>query len=162
MAKPKVKERDLGYSAAMKRIREIGGHYVTVGVHASEGARQGAEADNVLIASVHEFGTADGRVPQRSFIRSTIDSRAKDIEEVRKKLHAQVVDGKLTPKQASDILGQWVEAAMRKTISSNIPPPLQPETIAAKGSSVSLIDTGQLRASIRAITHEGKPPKGSG
>jgi len=155
-----VRDRDLGYKAAMDRIRKLGGSYVTVGVHASEGPRQGADADNALIASVHEFGTADGKIPSRSFIRSTIDSRAKDIEAVRAKVHAQVVEGKLDPLVAQKILGQWVEAAVKKTISSNIPPPLKEETIAAKGSSVALIDTGQLRNSIKAVVHEGgKPPR---
>ena len=33
-------------------------------------------------------------------------------------------------------------------IASNIPPALAPETIERKGSSVALIDTGQLRSSI--------------
>ncbi len=43
-----------------------------------------------------------------------------------------------------------LERAIKLKITSNIPPPLAPETIARKGSSVALIDTGLLRSQIAA------------
>ncbi len=52
--------------------------------------------------------------------------------------------------QALTKLGMVLERAMKLKITSNIPPPLKPETIRRKRSSVALIDTGQLRSQIAA------------
>lgn len=160
MGKPSVIVRDLGYQKRMDELKKLG-RYITVGVHANDSDREADEIDNVSLASIHEFGTADGRVPARSFLRATLDERAADIKSVRQKVLDAVVAGKITADQAMQILKEWIEAAVRKRIQSNIPPPLKPETIAAKGSSVALIDSGQLLNSIRSAVHDEKP-KGDG
>ncbi len=52
--------------------------------------------------------------------------------------------------QALTKLGMTLERAMKQKITSNIPPPLKPDTIKRKGSSVALIDTGLMRSLIAA------------
>lgn len=42
----------------------------------------------------------------------------------------------------------YLEAKMVDKITSNIPPPLKPETIKKKGSSLALVDTGELLGQI--------------
>ena len=57
---------------------------------------------------------------------------------------------------ASD-LGMQMENKIRLKILSNVPPPLKPATVARKGSSVTLIDTGQMLADVSSQTDESNP-----
>ena len=63
----------------------------------------------------------------------------------------RVIKRELTPEQLADLLGQKYVGQIQARISAGIPPPLAESTIARKGSSVPLIDTGQLRS---AVTYE--------
>ena len=152
----KVIVRDFGYARILKELNRTDGVFVTVGVHGEAGSRQ------VQIATFHELGTPGGLIPQRSFIRSTVDGRRKDIAEVQTKSLDKIVDGKATAEDAAGIVGLWVENAIKKKITSGDPawPPLKDATIARKGSSRPLIDTGQLRASITHVVTKGEKPKG--
>jgi hypothetical protein len=127
---------------------------ITVGVHAEEGGEAhraandtGAPLTNADVATFHEFGTST--IPQRSFIRAWYDEDQEFIRTTLQKQMGLVVAGKLTTEVASERIALAFEGAVKKRISRGIPPPLQPETIARKGSSRALVDTGQLRASIR-------------
>jgi hypothetical protein len=98
------------------------------------------------VAVVHEFG--GGSVPQRSFIRATIDEKRAEIERLQQHLAMQVVEGKLSPEQALGVLGAKVAAWCKVRIAAGIAPALKPATVKRKGSSKPLIDTGQLRSSV--------------
>lgn len=134
---------------------------ITVGIHGDDGSDPKAdatwEADGALtpasgltvaeVAAFHEFGLG---VPQRSFIRSWFDEA---IEENRALIHSQlrlVVQRKLTLDVALERIALKLEANIKRRIRNRIPPPLAQSTIDRKGSSVPLIDTGQLRNAIRA------------
>lgn len=126
---------------------------LTVGIHGAEGAAAHGETkgEPLTVAQVgafHEFGTS--RVPQRSFVRGWFDESQAEIAELLRSQLALAAAGKLTVEQALERVALKCEASMKKRIRNRIPPPLAPETIARKGSSVPLIDTGQLRNSIRA------------
>jgi phage gpG-like protein len=103
------------------------------------------------LATVHEFGSKDGKIPQRSFIRSTCDAKRDKHLHLMEELQQRCIDGKLTIKQALGQLGSVVEKDMVTTIVRGIEPKLQPATIKRKKSSKPLIDTGRLKGS---ITHE--------
>lgn len=156
----RVKVNDLGFAAIVAELSKIDGVFVTVGVQGDQGPRRDG-TDMVLVASANEFGTADGRIPPRSFIRSTIDEQRQQIADVHEKALGKVADGKLTAVQAGEIAGMFVEAKIKKKITDLKVPANEPSTIAKKGSSNPLIDTAQLRS---AITHKvivGRaPPKG--
>ena len=113
--------------------------------------------DLVTLAAIHEFGSPAASIPERSFIRRTLDAKHGEIVALAAKLAGGVVNGKIKLEKALEILGQFLAAEIKKTIANGIPPELQPATIAArkrkfgKASTKPLIATGQLRAS---ITHE--------
>jgi phage gpG-like protein len=109
------------------------------------------ETTNVLIGGVHEFGTMNGRVPERSFIRSTMHAQEVKIKGWCAALMKQVVELKITVPNALGKLGELLTAEMKRTIRAGIPPALKQETIDRKGSSKPLIDTGQL---LNSITYE--------
>jgi len=105
----------------------------------------------VDLAMVHEYGSRDGRIPARSFIRSTCDAKRKEHLELIRTLQEKILLGRLTTKQALTQLGEVVAKDMVQTINEGIEPALLEETIRRKKSSKPLIDTGRLKGS---ITHE--------
>ena len=99
------------------------------------------------IAEIHEFGL--GTCPRRSFLAGWVDENGDKIRQVVKSGAAALVTGKLdSPLQFLNQVGAWSVGQIQQRMSANIPPPLAPATIKRKGSSVALIDTGQLRSSI--------------
>lgn len=121
---------------------------LTLGVHADDaGADHGGGLTVGDVATFHEFGTRT--VPQRSFLRAWFDENQTFIAETLKKQFAGVPEGKRTAEQAAERCALAFEGGVKQRIARGIPPPLAPSTIARKGSSVPLIDTGQLRNAIR-------------
>lgn len=147
----RLTSQDHGAAELLARALELsGGRRVRVGIlaDAPKTEHDGGDGAATLleIAAIHEFGA--GPIPQRSFIRATIDQRKADIAKLQGVLAGQVLAGKLTPDQALTQLGAKVASWMQQRIASGIAPALDPATVAAKGSSVPLVDTGQLKASI--------------
>lgn len=105
----------------------------------------------VDLAMVHEYGSKDGRIPARSFIRSTCDTHQNSHLKLIAKLQGQIIDGKLDFKQALHLFGEVVSKQMIQAINAGIEPKLCESTIKRKKSSKPLIDTGRLKGS---ITHE--------
>jgi hypothetical protein len=131
---------------------------VTIGIHSDDAQHTHGTGEGLTIGDIgafHEFGTQT--VPQRSFIRGWFDERQDFIAETLHKQLQAVVAGKRPVEQAAERVALAFEGDCKARIARNIPPPLAPATIKAKGSSVALIDTGQLRASIRGrVKIEGK------
>ena len=59
--------------------------------------------------------------------------------------------------ELSEDLGMKIENAIRLKILSNVPPPLKEATIKRKGSSHTLIDSGQMLASITHSVNDSNP-----
>lgn len=135
-------------------VKSMANSHVKIGVNEEAGNHDG-EGESLTVADVAsfmEFGTTDAQgnenIPQRSFIGSTIDELRPELKELTKRLQGQILTGKLTTKQALGLLGEKVKAAIIAKINSDIQPGNAPETIIRKGSSIALIDTGQLKQSI--------------
>lgn len=153
----KINDREL--RRFNKRVQSmLKGVSFTVGVQGKEAAEMHEKGDvpMTVIAAVHEFGSTDGRIPERSYLRSTFDENRRKYERMIRDGAKGVLKGKTAAKKTAFATGETVRADVIKRIKSNIPPPLAESTISRKGSSVALIDTGQLIASITSIVHEGK------
>lgn len=159
-----VKDTDIGYKSLMQRLTELSKKEVAVGVPASTTAKDGVSL--ALIAAVHEFGTIinmPGRgegegysitIPQRSFLRSTLQDNQELIKKLADDLAKQVIKNKLSPTDALNRLGHAVVGLVQKKIQTGNFVPNAPSTIRKKKSSRPLIDTGHLRQS---ITHKVRP-----
>lgn len=144
-----VRDTDKGYQKLVSKIFTFGAPKIRVGILAQDGAQphEGAEGFRVIdIAQIHEFGL--GNVPQRSFIRAWFDENQDRARGAIRRLLQSVVRGDRTAEQAVELFAQWVVGQMQKRMAQGIPPALSARTIKRKGSSVPLIDTGQLRSSI--------------
>lgn len=146
--KLKITDRDAGLKRLLRDTLIPGKTNVTVGVQADVGSQQHVNSKLTVldIATIHEFGL--GNNPERSFIRATFDANQEQNLELIYRLAQLVLDGKLTRDEALNQLGLRFQAQVIDRINSNIPPPLSPATVKRKGSSLALVDTGQLKSSI--------------
>lgn len=144
--------KDKGFAAAIARITASAKMAVTIGVHGDAGEEDGTPL--AVIASANEYGTEDGHIPERSFIRSTVDEEMPNLKTIRNRVLVKVVAGQLTPRQAISLIGAYLQGKIQEKIASGVPPPNAPATIAAKGSSTTLIDTGRMRQAITYEVHE--------
>lgn len=137
-------------AGVVARLAELAKLRVKVGVLASNGAQQHGDSDATIaeIAACQEFGTET--IPERSFLRAGLHTRVAELRATQAKLAKAFIEGKLDGKRALGLLGAWAQSAVKaQIVQHDIPPPLAAATIAAKGSSKPLVDTGQL---LNAIT----------
>lgn len=144
------REVDKGWNALRQSMKSLEQNksYVKIGV-LDDG--KGAEIrdgglSNAEIAAIHEFGSADGRIPERSFVRSTWEAKESEYLAMMKKLVRGVYEGKMSVEKALNVAGARIanDIKNRVTQGPGIPPPLAASTIARKGSSRPLIDTGRM------------------
>lgn len=137
---------DRGYKAAMNRIRAMAGS-VEVGVFSGYRA-PGSKLTLSEIAAVNEYGSADGRVPSRPFLRLTMNRVTPALQRLTASLVGKVIDGRETKEAMLNEIGSHLKQEVQRTIDMRVPPPNAPSTIAKKGSDHPLIDTGRLRSAI--------------
>ena len=96
----------------------------------------------IMVGAVHEFGSPSKKIPQRSFLRSTVNSNKRKYKGMFKKLSKNIVDGKIDKKTALGLVGLQVQTDVREMITDI----KEPELKYREGNP--LIDTGHLRQSI--------------
>lgn len=130
---------------------------VLVGVPAGKQEKDGTPI--ALIAAVHEFGSPERGIPERSFLRAGILSNLQQLIAINAASIRQIASGSMTMVSALNRLGLFAAGAVQKQIAEGDYTPLRPATIARKGSSKPLIDTASLRQSITyQIALEGEAP----
>lgn len=143
-----MSRKEKAWDDLYKRLRGLNSA-VDVGVF---GGRSKKSQDLVTIAAANEYGTTDGHIPARPFIRGTLsDEKTKaELDVIRAKIAKGIAIGRITKNQGLDLLGSWLAAAVQKYMVRRPTPFVKnaPSTIAKKGSNRPLIDTGHLRQSI--------------
>lgn len=118
-------------------------------------AKNGGEAlDMAQIAAFNEFGTS--KSPPRPFLRMTVDNNQEKIAKFVEKETKRIASG-ASSEQVLNKLGAFGVGLVQETIGSGSFTPNAPSTVAMKGSSHPLIDTGQMRQSVHYVIK----PKGS-
>jgi hypothetical protein len=150
-----LKVDDRRWREMMKRAAELGKRVVKVGVIGTEAANETEEGITVgRLAGVHEYGAAIRIgstviiIPERSFIRATLAEKRTDIFALVSRLNDRVLTGRMSEDQALGLIGTKAVGEIQKRMARGIQPENAPSTIAAKGSSKPLIDTGRLRQSV--------------
>lgn len=143
MGKITIQDIDLGMKKLFRELESDAKH-VDIGVQSDESEQL------LIIASANEFGTERG-IPQRSFIRSTVDNLEDKYAHEIERLANHLIEGRYSKFQALSILGQLVEGDIKNTIITLKEPPNDPSTIKNKGSDNPLVDTGLLGGSIRYV-----------
>lgn len=158
-----VIDRDVGWSRLMEIVRLPQPH-VAVGIQGADATKtikdENGEILQVVLAGVHEFGREDGSIPERSYIRATVDAKREEYRTLQKRMIGLVVSGKLKPERALKLLGEKVVSDMRRTMDAGLKPDLAESTkrrrLQGDGSGVfkPLVDTGQLKNSITYAVRE--------
>ena len=120
------------------------------------GSTEAAPITMAQLAAVHEFGSPNQGIPERSFMRSGMSEINKQLIRMCKTASLQVALGRTDKKKALGRIVEFLVTTFKNKIQEGIPPPNTPETIKRKGSSHTLIDTGQLRDTIDWEIKEGK------
>ncbi len=131
---------------ALREAGKGGVRGVNVGFYSTSRYEDGTPV--ALVAAVNEFGAPDKGIPERPYFRKALaDSGTKRgiSNLVKNKIDAKrmVIELPL----ANDI-GEFVGLQVQESIRSLRTPPNAPDTIARKGSSNPLIDTGFMRQSV--------------
>lgn len=140
-----------------KELKQFeGGKVVTVGIH--EGAPQpdGGDLNMATLGAVLNFGTLDGRIPERPWLEPGILASAQEISDTI----ADAVEGGKDLDGTLEMVGVVASGGVRQYMTDLKTPPNDESTIKRKGSANPLIDNGALRAAVtHAITDE-KPTEG--
>ena len=138
-----VTDKDKGWRAITRELKKLGVASLTVGVQGNAPGHPSGQ-NMADIATWNEFGTETA--PARSFLRSTFDKAG--YYETELTGLAKRVGAELTARRALRILGMKITSDVKSTIVNLKEPPNAASTIAEKGSSNPLVDTGKLRQSI--------------
>jgi phage gpG-like protein len=129
-----------------RNMERLDGASVKVGIQGAKAVeRREGGITMAELGAVHEFG--NDRIPQRPFLRPIVNEKkhAKAITKTYKKI--KTLEGS-TIDQALGAAGEKAVNIAQRRIAQGIDPANAPSTIARKGSSKPLIDTGRLRQSI--------------
>ena len=148
----------------VRELQYLASHQVEIGIFA-DASRDGA-VPMLVIAAANEFGAKipkrqarfedlDGEnpekwviIPERSYLRAWFDENVDVLQATMERLIGQVVEGKISGRAALETIGGYVVTHVQAYMVDLKTPPNAPSTIARKGSSNPLIDTGQLKDAI--------------
>lgn len=138
-------------------LSSAGSKSVKAGVMSGNAQRDGSEElTNVDVAYIHEFGSLENSIPERSFVRAPFSKNREKYLDTLAAVVEKSFSGKMKPAKGLELIGAQMAADMQNEIRRGIPPANAPSTVARKNSSKPLIDTGQLVNSITwAVTKDG-------
>lgn len=132
-----------------KKIELYNKKDVMIGVTGTTNGERG----NAFIMAIHEYGTQDGRIPERRPIRLTMENnQEKYAHRLQQGIDKVLVD-EMDIMTALNSIGEEVAGDVKITISNGLTPPLADSTVRARkdNSDTPLYDTGEL---VNSITYE--------
>lgn len=145
--------------AALKELskRLEGDTQVLVGVPKGSGTYEDG-LTIATIAAVNEFGSADGVIPARPFLRSAVEENAPMYLRLAEKDLPNIIIGVQPMSRLLHRLGNLAVGNVQKKIVEGPFKANAEYTIRKKGSSKPLIDTGALRQSINYEIADNREP----
>lgn len=131
-------------------------YFALVGIHQSAGMEPKTDGMTVAtLGAVQHFG--DGKkIPARPWLDKGAEAGTKEyLDTVRE----GIVDG-LDARRIMAHVGNEAEGAIKQYITDLKDPPNSPATIAKKGSSDPLVDTGHMRNSVTSTVERKRPDEG--
>lgn len=136
---------DAGLTALEKGLEEFRAYETQVGYYGGLTYPDGTAVS--AVAAFHEFGTAT--MPQRSFIRSTLEDKRREIAQVTQEALADVLNGGNPRSAASKIARTIAYYVYQKLLTAKLwAAPLAQSTVDRKGHSTPLLDEKRLRTDL--------------
>jgi len=107
------------------------------------------QVHNAQVGAWNEYGTE--RIPERSFIRSTIEENSNSYKASMRRIVKKIINGESDGYKMMGRLGMKIKGQVQEKIVSIQEPPNAESTIKRKKSSSPLVDSGQL---VQSITWE--------
>lgn len=115
-----------------------------------------ASASNIQKAVWNEFGTRGGKsgggwggpIPERPFLRNTMRNKKNTYTRAMSDSAPKILAGETSIPAVLTKLGVLAQGDIQSEITALSSPPNSPVTIARKGSSNPLIDTGAMRQAV--------------
>lgn len=146
---------DKGYKKAISDLKKMyKGKQVVAGIYGENASKQveGTDFDMVSLATVHEYGSENGHIPERSHLRSTADVLVqKRLPEALQNAVAAVIDKRLTPQQALDQIALLFKSTIQTRIKTR---QIKQDLKGKRAGQTALIDTGRYVNSIDAEVRE--------
>ncbi len=117
----------------------------TVKVGFLEGATYPDGTSVPLVAAINEFGAPSRGQPPRPFFRRMIAEKSGEWPAA---IEANLVATNYDTGRVLELTGAAIAGQLRQSIVDLVDPPLAASTIARKGSSKPLVDTGHMLASV--------------
>ncbi len=155
----KVIDKDLGLKKYLEDMkRQFRGAHVTVGVQGSVADEIHPDSDLTLgeLAGILEFGSPARNIPARPAITGTFEANKNELLDQLARDSRAIVNQDATAQIALERAGERTVAKIRSAITAGIGPANAASTIAAKGSSTPLIDTGEYLHAINWEYHDGR------
>lgn len=160
--KVSYKSKDDGFRSMKKRLENINGSAIEVGV---------LKGEHAWLASIHEYGcdipvtpkmraylhsqglhlnpaTTHIHIPERSFLRTGFDANNADVTKKAQTMLADVAGGKMSEEAFYKSVGLELSSKIKDYARDLDSPANHPFTTDRKGSSNPLIDTGDMIGSI--------------
>ncbi len=150
----KFKIIDHGANELSFQLNTLEGAFVDIGVFGGTKRNADDEVSIALYALYNELGAKKAgknrniTIPERSFIRSTVDNNRRRYNNFLRKALTAVTLGQKTSEQVLTELGIIIQGDIKKTITELSSPANADSTKAAKKSSNPLIDSGTMRRAI--------------
>ncbi len=130
-------------SAIQKRLQEFQTReFVTIGVHEDAGVHEGDNLTNATLGAYLHFGTEN--IPSRAWLDVGVATATEQYADIIR----SVAEEGLNLDDALNQIGLVAAGAAQVFMTELSSPPNAESTIARKGSSNPLIDTGALRQSV--------------
>lgn len=147
----------------LEQYAKAGQKTVTVGIHSDAGEHPDAGITNAQLGALLNYGNPNNKlygnpapIPARPWLIPGVQSGKQDIIDTV----AHGVSNAIPAKQILEQMGAFAAGAVQQYMTDLQQPPNSAYTIAQKGSSNPLIDTGALRASVTYKVTNEKPDEG--
>lgn len=136
--------------------------YVKAGITQAQGSKLRADGrlTTAEIGQIHEYGAPGRGIPERSFIRSTLNSNQSKYDSHIAKLRDEIFDANsgMTTERALGLIGQEFASDVKTTIRAGISPALKESTVRRKNAGVIEKAKGTI-AGVNAAGAKGKLTK---
>lgn len=117
----KLIDRDLGWAEFFKNVSKMDDARVRVGLLDDGEAYPDGAISVAEVGAIQEFGTEDGSIVSRSFLRSTFDNKREELVALAEMLTQRCLFGKSTVEDAMGLLGSTLANAVKMTIRNGGP-----------------------------------------
>jgi hypothetical protein len=134
----KFTDRDRGW-AQLKRVftENKKGAAIRVGLQSADEVQLEGRPNMATLGTIHEFGSTDGKIPERSFIRATFDQNLTKYTKLVQLAGKAISSGQIELLVALGAIGEKFVSDIKERIREHIAPPLAPFTIERRRQKIA-------------------------